>query len=120
MNKRLETIPTDAMDALSNHTWAGNIRELENFIERAVILTRGTDLQVPLRELRSASPSGTADATAQPSSDELVSLEEMERRYIERVLQHTKGVIGGRGGADEVLGLPVSTLRSRMKKLGLK
>ncbi|HEX8146929.1 MAG TPA: sigma 54-interacting transcriptional regulator [Pyrinomonadaceae bacterium] len=112
MNKRIETIPAAAMEALTGHAWAGNIRELENFIERAVILTRGSELRAPLAELQSE----TAPAAA---ASELVSLEENERRHIEAVLRHTKGVVGGKGGAAEILRLPMSTLRSRMKKLGL-
>ncbi|MGH9941031.1 MAG: sigma 54-interacting transcriptional regulator [Pyrinomonadaceae bacterium] len=119
MNKRIETIPATALAALTRHTWAGNIRELENFIERAVILTRGTELQAPLAELQREA--AAADATMPDAGQtKLVSLEESERRHIEEVLRHTKGVIGGKGGAAEILGLPVSTLRSRMKKLGLK
>jgi formate hydrogenlyase transcriptional activator len=111
MNKRIETIPSAAMEALTAHTWAGNIRELENFVERAVILTRGTELRAPLGELQEASQVS--------AESELVSLEENERRHIEAVLRRTNGVIGGKGGAAEILHLPVSTLRSRMKKLGL-
>jgi formate hydrogenlyase transcriptional activator len=120
MNKRIETIPAAALKALAQHTWAGNIRELENFIERAVILTRGTELQVPLGELIPTLAPETCDAKAPSPSASLISLEENERRYVEDVLRHTKGVVGGEGGAAEILRLPVSTLRSRMKKLGLK
>ena len=112
MNKRIETVPAAAMEALTAHAWAGNIRELENFIERAVILTRGSELRAPLGELQ-------AEAAAAPGEPEPVSLEENERRHIEAVLRHTKGVIGGKGGAAEILQLPISTLRSRMKRLGL-
>jgi formate hydrogenlyase transcriptional activator len=119
MNKRIETVPSAAMEVLTGHAWAGNIRELENFIERAVILTRGSELQVPLAELRSeAAPSGAAPTAAGMTG--LVSLQENERRHIEGVLRHTGGVIAGKGGAAEILQLPVSTLRSRMKKLGMK
>jgi formate hydrogenlyase transcriptional activator len=114
MNKRIETIPSVALETLAGHTWAGNIRELENFIERAVILTRGSELRAPLAELQ---PEVAAAAAAGESR--LVSLEENERRHIEEVLRRTKGVIGGKGGAAEILQLPVSTLRSRMKRLGL-
>lgn len=114
MNKRIETIPSVALEALTRHTWAGNIRELENFVERAVILTRGSELQAPLAELQTEA--AHADAAREKR---LVSLEENERRHVEEVLRHTKGVIGGKGGAAEILQLPISTLRSRMKKLGL-
>ena len=112
MSKRIETIPAAAVERLAAHAWAGNIRELENFIERAVILTHGTELRAPLAELQ-------AEAAPPAGESELASLEENERRHVEAVLRHTKGVVGGKGGAAEILGLPVSTLRSRMKKLGL-
>jgi formate hydrogenlyase transcriptional activator len=116
MNKRIESIPAEAMNALQRHTWAGNVRELENFIERAVIVTRGSHLQIPLAELEAVANGGSK--TALPTR--LVSMEEMERRHIEEVLRHTGGQIGGSGGAAEILGLPVSTLRSRMKRLGIR
>jgi formate hydrogenlyase transcriptional activator len=119
MNKKIKTIPNEAMAALTDHSWEGNIRELENFIERAVILSPSSELRISVGELkngRSVPPeTKIADETIK-----LVSLEENERTYIREVLRHTNGVIGGRGGAAEILDLPVSTLRSRMKKLGLK
>jgi len=119
MNKRIETIPAAALATLGRHTWAGNIRELENFIERAVILTRGSELQAPLGELIPALAAETLEANAPSPPADLISLEENERRHIAEVLRRTKGVIGGKGGAAEILQLPVSTLRSRMKKLGV-
>jgi formate hydrogenlyase transcriptional activator len=118
LNKRIESIPTEAMNALQRHTWAGNVRELENFIERAVIITRGSHLQIPLAELENGVAANNGAKIAPPAH--LVSMEEMERSHIEEVLRHTGGQIGGSGGAAEILGLPVSTLRSRMKKLGIK
>jgi formate hydrogenlyase transcriptional activator len=118
MNKRIETVPAAVMERLTTHAWDGNIRELENVIERAVILTRGTELQAPFAELQ---PAGANPAAPAPGGEtRLLSLEENERRHVAEVLRHTKGVIGGRGGAAEILGLPSSTLRSRMKRLGLK
>ncbi len=117
MNKRIETIPSATLEALTRHTWAGNIRELENFIERAVILTRGSELHVPLAELKV--DAAHADAARGAGEKRLMSLEENERRHIEEVLRHTNGVVGGKGGAAEILQLPISTLRSRMKRLGL-
>jgi formate hydrogenlyase transcriptional activator len=121
MNKRIDAIPKETVDALCEYSWPGNVRELENFIERSVILSAGSELQAPLSELRAQH--GTAEGNgagsiAAPSA--LVSLEENERRHILEVLEQTKGVIGGKGGAAEILGLPISTLRNRMKKLGLK
>jgi formate hydrogenlyase transcriptional activator len=118
LNKRIESIPEEAMNALQLHTWAGNVRELENFIERAVIVTRGTRLQIPLAELKAETVSNGGAGIAPPVR--LVSMEEMERAHIEEILRHTGGQIGGAGGAAEILGLPVSTLRSRMKKLGIR
>jgi len=118
MNKRIESIPAEAMNALQRHTWAGNVRELENFIERSVIVTRGSHLQIHLAELETDAITNGDGKTAPPAR--LVSMEEMERAHIEEVLRHTGNRIAGSGGAAEILGLPVSTLRSRMKKLGIK
>jgi len=117
LNKRIEGIPAEAMDALQRHTWPGNVRELENFIERAVIITRGSRLQIPLAELKTETVAYAGGKIAPTAR--LVSMEEMERTHIEEVLRHTGGQVGGSGGASEILGLPVSTLRSRMKKLGI-
>jgi formate hydrogenlyase transcriptional activator len=111
MNKRIETVPAEAMEALVRYDWPGNVRELENLIERAVILTDGSYLRVPFAELQARGSQARA---------RLRSLEEMERDYIKEVLDHTGGAIAGKGGAAEILGLPPSTLRSRMKKLGLR
>jgi formate hydrogenlyase transcriptional activator len=118
MNKRIESVPVEAMEALQRHTWAGNVRELENIIERAVIITHGSHLQIPLAELKTEPAANGGGRPAPPAR--LVSMEEMERAYIEEVLRHTAGQVGGSGGASEILGLPVSTLRSRMKKLGIR
>jgi formate hydrogenlyase transcriptional activator len=118
LNKRIESVPEEAMNALQRHTWAGNVRELENFVERAVIVTRGARLQIPLAELKAESVANASDKIAHPVR--LVSMDEMEQAHIEEVLRHTGGQIGGAGGAAEILGLPVSTLRSRMKKLGIR
>ena len=121
MNKRIDSISKDTIDVLCSYHWPGNVRELENFIERAVILTSDSELQAPLNELWSTSNNGSdeAQSVAAPKSKP-ASLEDVERSHIEEVLRQTKGVIGGRGGAAEILGLPISTLRNRMKKLGLK
>jgi formate hydrogenlyase transcriptional activator len=118
LNKRIESIPAEAMNALQRHTWAGNVRELENFIERAVIITRGSHLQIPLAELEAQAVANGGAKIALPAR--LLSMEEMERTHILEVLEHTRGQIGGSGGAAEILGLPISTLRSRMKKLGIR
>lgn len=120
MNKRIETISKETVDALARYPWPGNVRELENFIERAVILTNGPELQVPLAELSAPADFAPAAAASSATPLKLLSLEDVERAHIEEVLRETRGAIAGRGGAAEILGLPASTLRSRMKKLGLK
>jgi len=110
MNKRIETIPEEAMKALCRHAWPGNIRELQNFIERAVILTPGSVLQVQLSELQQSSP---------VLSTTMNTLEELERERILQTLQETGGVVGGRLGAAARLGLKRTTLVSKMQKLGI-
>jgi len=122
MNKRIETIPRETVDALCDYPWPGNVRELENFVERSVILSQSSDLQAPLGELK-APTSATSQSLNYSMTDSApgpLSLEEMERKHIGEILERTKGVIGGKGGAAEVVGLPISTLRNRMKKLGMK
>jgi formate hydrogenlyase transcriptional activator len=110
MRKRIETIPTETLTALCHYPWPGNIRELENLIERSVILSQGPDLRVSLGELK-------AQATA--ASDGAVTLEAAERDHILRALRQANGVLGGPAGAATRLGMKRTTLQSRMKKLGI-
>jgi formate hydrogenlyase transcriptional activator len=110
MKKPIETIPAKTMDRLARYHWPGNIRELENLIERAVILSPGTELSVPLTELKSALPT---------QSQPLATLEGAERDHILRALQDTKWVIGGALGTAVRLGMKRTTLISKMKKLGI-
>ena len=111
MGKKIESIPADAMKALTKWQWPGNIRELENFIERAVILSKGPALRVPLAELEmSVEPAPRNDAT----------LESTEREHILRVLRETHGLIAGPKGAATRLGLKRTTLNSKLKKLGIE
>ena len=111
LDKQIESIPAEVMKALTKWDWSGNIRELENFIERAVILTKGSALRVPLSELETSSDTpSTADGT----------LESAERDHILRVLRETKGVIAGAQGAAARLGLKRTTLNSKLKKLGIE
>jgi len=110
MNKRIETIPTETVAALSRYSWPGNVRELENFIERAVILSPGPILQVPLAELKTP--------TKEPVS-QTMTLVEAEREHILQVLRETKGVVGGPHGAAARLGMKRTTLQSKMRKLGI-
>jgi formate hydrogenlyase transcriptional activator len=114
MNRPIETIPSEAMEALTHWNWPGNVRELENFIERAVILTRGSVLHVPLAELRNGGE-GAASALSGPLS----TLEEAEREHILRALRESKWVVGGAAGAAARLGMKRTTLQSRMRKLGI-
>ena len=109
--KKIETIPEETMRALTRWDWPGNIRELENFIERAVILTRGPVLRPPLGEL---------EMPEEPSPVRESSLEATEREHILRVLRETRGKIGGSDGAAARLGLIRTTLNSKMKKLGIE
>ena len=107
MCKQISKIPTHAMDTLVRYPWPGNIRELQNLIERAVILTRGDVLQVP--ELPSVAPNQT----------EPVTLAEAERDHILKVLEDSNWVVGGRAGAATRLGVKRTTLIAKMKKLGV-
>ena len=109
MEKQIESIPAAAMKKLSGWHWPGNIRELENFIERSVILTHGSALQVPVAEL--SSNGNPAAVTAAPPSD--------EREEILSVLRETKGRVAGPQGAAARMSLKRTTLISRMKKLGI-
>ena len=113
MQKKIESIPTAAMSRLQMWSWPGNVRELENFIERAVIVTNGPALQVPVSELKSAvaSPAAAASPT--------ITLHASEREHILKVLRDTKGVLAGPNGAASRLGLKRTTLQSKMKKLGI-
>ena len=107
MKRKIETISSDTMQALVNWPWPGNVRELENFIERAIILSRGPSLSVPLAEIR-------ADAAAPPMSSS--TLEQVEREHIIRVLRETGGVVSI---AATRLGLPRTTLSAMMRRLGI-
>jgi transcriptional regulator with GAF, ATPase, and Fis domain len=118
MGKHIEKIPDEAMEALTRWKWPGNIRELENLLERAVILTRGPVLYVPLAELEALDeeeePAGEAAEPENPS------LRAAEREHILRVLRESKGQIGGPDGAAARLGLKRTTLNSKLKKLGIE
>ena len=110
MNKQIETIPAGAMTALAKYHWPGNIRELENLIERSVILSQGPDLHAPLGELK---------VPATPAHNGAATLEAAEREHIQRVLRETNWVIGGPSGAATRLGMKRTTLQSKIRKLGI-
>jgi len=114
MNKRIDTIASTAMKPMTEYHWPGNVRELENVIERAVILSRGSELEPPLAEL--------AQGKALPaavSTDYSTTLREAEREHILRTLKDTKWRIGGPAGAAARLGMKRTTLSSLVKRLGI-
>ena len=113
MGRRIETIPSAVMEALVRYPWPGNVRELQNVIERAVILSPGPSLQVPLGDLQ------PAPAQAQVPAAAPGTLADAERDHILGVLRETGWVLGGPNGAAARLGMKRSTLQSKMKKLGI-
>jgi formate hydrogenlyase transcriptional activator len=110
MPKQIEHIPRDTMSALSSYLWPGNIRELQNFIERSVILTAGNVLHAPLATLNSAAVAESPGA---------ITLEDAERDHIRKTLEQTRWVVSGPNGAAARLGIKRSTLYFRMQKLGI-
>jgi chemotaxis protein methyltransferase CheR len=110
LGKRIENIPNTVMEALRNYHWPGNIRELENVLERAVINSSGPKLHL-------------VDELKRPERDLTManrSLAEVEREYIVRILEQTGWKVSGNDSAAEILGLDRSTLRARMRKLGIQ
>ena len=110
MGKQIEQIPPETMSALTWYQWPGNIRELQNFIERSVILTSGSVLHAPLANLKSAPEAESLGA---------ITLEDAERDHIRKTLEHTRWVVAGPNGAAARLGIKRSTLYFRMQKLGI-
>jgi formate hydrogenlyase transcriptional activator len=110
MGKEIEDISPETMSALVSYQWPGNIRELQNFIERSVILTSGSVLHPPLASLRIA---------AEAESLGPITLEDAERDHIRKTLEHTRWVVAGPNGAAARLGIKRSTLYFRMQKLGI-
>jgi formate hydrogenlyase transcriptional activator len=109
MNRQIDSIATESLTALSRYHWPGNVRELENLIERAVILSMGPELHVPLAELN----------VPVQQSPRITTLIAAERDLILRALQEAHWVIGGPGGAATKLGMKRTTLQSKMQKLGI-
>jgi formate hydrogenlyase transcriptional activator len=112
MRKQIKSIPTQAMEMLTNYQWKGNVRELANFIERAVIITQGEQLDVPLATLRTSSP------TVVPVGSNS-TFKKAESSVIIEALRAGAGRIAGEGGAAERLGLKRTTLQNKIRRLGI-
>src|SRR4051794_16219168 len=111
MKRRIESVPKETMTALVNYHWPGNIRELQNLVERGVILSRGPSLEIPLGELKQSTKTNHTNGST--------TLESVEREHILRVLSESKWVIGGPAGAAARLGVNRTTLNHRLRKLGI-
>ena len=109
MNRRIETIPSQAMELIVRYPWPGNVRELQNFIERAVILSPGGTLRAPLAELK--------EETVDGLTSQFRTLEEAEREHVLRALRESNWVVGGANGAAARLGMKRTTLAFRIHKL---
>ncbi len=112
MRKQITSVSRQTMEVLTNHSWRGNVRELANFIERAVILTRGDELEVPISGLRPSSESGVI-------SSSISSFRQAESNVITDALRAAAGRIAGKGGAAERLGLKRTTLQNKIRRLGI-
>jgi len=110
MGRQVKTIPTRTMDVLTNRPWRGNVRELANFIERAVVLSQGEELKIP---------TGEFIASHLPEITPVSTFEQAERNVIMDALKVASGRVAGKGGAAERLGLKRTTLQNKMRKLGI-
>ncbi len=111
IGKEIETIPQQTLAAMTSYSWPGNIRELENVIERAVILSKGPNLELGDWSPQAGGPSGPTP---------VATLDDAQREHIVEVLQLTGGKVSGERGAAAILGIKPTTLESRMKKLGIE
>ena len=112
LRKTITSVPEQSMEVLTTHAWRGNVRELANVIERAVILTRGDKLELPVGELRSASDASVGSSSA-------ATFRQAESQIIIDALKAASGRIAGKGGAAERLGLKRTTLQNKMRRLGI-
>ena len=112
LNRTIDAIPDEVMEVLKAHDWPGNIRELQNFIERAMVFSPDSVLYLPLKDLK--------QMTKQPSDAAARTLADAEREHILETLKQTDGLIGGQAGAANRLGLPRTTLVYKMRKLGIE
>ena len=123
-NRVINTIPSETMEALVRYHWPGNIRELQNVIERAVIISKGTMLSVPLSGLQPDGIRRAGHAATKPTQAEHKSLQEVldetEQAEILRALEASNGIIAGPSGAAARLGIKRSTLQLRMQRLGIR
>jgi formate hydrogenlyase transcriptional activator len=117
LHRVIESIPATAMDALTGHSWPGNIRELRNVLERAVILSSGRGLQIEACDLHAGNEPARRTARSEKLADS--TLEAVERAHILSTLHRTGWLVGGPNGAAAVLGMNRSTLQFRMKRLGI-
>jgi formate hydrogenlyase transcriptional activator len=113
MGRHIDTIPTSVLESLRNYNWPGNIRELQNVLERSVILTHGSGLQVAMPELIRNATMAPLTGTSSARSDNT------ERDRILKALEEARGQIGGPDGAAARLGLKRTTLQSRMRKYNI-
>jgi formate hydrogenlyase transcriptional activator len=111
MNKAVDAIPSETMEAMLSYDWPGNIRELQNFIERGVIISRSPVFQPDLDQIRHQRT---------PLHNNRQTLDDATRNHILRTLDEAKWVIGGRHGAATRLGIPRTTLISKMQRLGIE
>jgi formate hydrogenlyase transcriptional activator len=124
-HRQIDTIPSETMNTLVRYHWPGNIRELQNVIERAVILSSGATLRAPLDDLSTPASFPTSEPAAasapEPATNGIKAhLESEERRRIFEALETSRWIVAGPGGAAARLGLKRSTLQSRMQKLGIR
>jgi transcriptional regulator with GAF, ATPase, and Fis domain len=109
--KMIQTIPKSAMDTLQSYHWPGNVRELENIIERALVISQGTKLELG---------DWFSRLESEDNQKYILSMQDLERKHILKVLDLTSWRVSGKGGAAEILDLKPTTLEARMKKMGIE